>query len=61
MENDEKLISFLIKWGKKHNFMLVLPNNIKDDENIDFININLKTKKIYFGDLEITKPLTDVG
>ena len=54
-----ELLDFLIKWGKQNNFKFVLPSG--DDKMIDFININLKTSTIYADELDIDKPLTEVG
>jgi len=56
----ENLFNFLITWAGKNNFGIVLPNE-SIDKNIDFININLKTKIIYFDELNIIEPLTEVG
>jgi len=55
----EELLEFLIKWGKKNDFEFILPTD--DEKNIDFICVNLKTQKIYADELDINKPLTEVG
>jgi len=52
---EDKLISFLIKWAKENECSIVLPND--GDKDIDFININLKTKTLYFGELDINEDL----
>jgi len=54
------LVEFLLDWGKENDFSFVLANK-DDDKNIDFININLKTKTIYIDELNIIEPLTEVG
>ena len=54
----EKLLSFLIKWAKNNDFEIIVST---DDKEIDFVNINLKTKKIYFDELDIKDDLTEVG
>ena len=56
----EDLFKFLVDWAGKNDFGIVVPNN-DDDKNIDFININLKTKMIYFDELDINDALTEVG
>lgn len=56
----EELINFVIKWAAENNYSIVVPND-KDDEDLDFITINSKTNTIYFGDLNVESPLTDVG
>jgi len=62
MEENEMdvLVEFLLDWGKENDFSFVLANK-DDDKNIDFININLKTKTIYIDELNIIEPLTEVG
>ena len=55
----DELFEFLVSWGKKNDFQFILPSN--DEANIDFININLKTQKIYADELDINEPLTEVG
>ena len=59
LKNMEELLEFLIKWGKKNDFEFILPTD--DEKNIDFICVNLKTQKIYADELDINKPLTEVG
>lgn len=54
------LTDFLLDWSKANDFSIVLPN-CDGDKIIDFININLKTKTIYVGELGINEPLTEVG
>jgi len=54
---DDKLISFLLDWSKNNDYQIVLPND--GDKDIDFININLKTKTLYFGELGINDNLID--
>lgn len=56
----EELINFVIKWAAENNYSIVVPKD-KDDEDLDFITINSKTNTIYFGDLNVESPLTDVG
>jgi hypothetical protein len=55
----DELLKFLIDWGKKNDFQFILPSN--EEANIDFININLKTQKIYADELDVNEPLTEVG
>ena len=58
-EEIEELMNILIGWSAKHGYKLIVP---RDDESfIDFININLHTKSVYFESLDIKEPLTDVG
>ena len=60
-ENEmEILVDFLLTWGKENDFKFILPNG-DEDKNIDYININLKTKTIYIDELDINEPLTEVG
>jgi hypothetical protein len=60
MNEMDVLVEFLLDWGKENDFSFVLANK-DDDKNIDFININLKTKTIYIDELNIIEPLTEVG
>lgn len=55
----DELVEFLLAWGKENDFSFILPNDNEDNE-IDFININLKTKVIYIDELGIDMPLTEV-
>jgi hypothetical protein len=55
------LTDFLLDWSKANDFSIVLPNCDDEDKIIDFININLKTKTIYIGELGIEELLTEVG
>jgi len=60
-ENEmEILVDFLLTWGKENDFQFIIPNG-EEDKNIDYININLKTKTIYIDELDINEPLTEVG
>jgi hypothetical protein len=57
----DELFDFLIEWAKKNNFSIVVPSDEEIDKDIDFININLKTKTVYADELNIIEPLTEVG
>lgn len=59
MNDCEELVKFLSKWGIKHGYSIVTPNN--EDAEIDYFNINLNTKTIYIGELGINESLTEVG
>lgn len=53
----EELFDFLIPWAAKNNYKIIMPAEDKDDVEIDFININDKTKSIYIGDLGLEKEI----
>lgn len=58
----DELMDALLLFAKKCNYSIVTPNsNVDDEDEIDFININLRTNTIYFTTLDIDKPLTEVG
>ena len=59
MDDCDELVKFLSKWGIKHGYDIVTPNN--DEAEIDYFNINLNTKTIYIGELGIDEALTEVG
>ena len=50
------LIQNILVWAKKNKFSITMPDN-PTKESIDFININLKNKTIYVGDMGIDKEL----
>lgn len=52
----DDLIKYIVDWARKNEFDFII-NCENDNEEIDFININLNTKTIYVGDLNITEPL----
>lgn len=58
-EQLDKLVMFLSKWGIDNDYNIITPND--GELEVDFININFNTNKIYFGSLAIDDPLTDVG
>ena len=58
-EQLDKLVMFLSKWGIDNDYNIITPND--EELEVDFININFNTNKIYFGSLAIDDPLTDVG
>lgn len=58
-EQLDKLVMFLSKWGIDNDYNIITPND--EELEVDFININFNTNKIYFGSLSIDDPLTDVG
>lgn len=55
MKDVEELVMFLSEWGKKYNYSIIISNN--DEEIINYININLSTKKIYIDSLENNEPI----
>lgn len=57
----EKLFQYLLDWSADNGFNIIIPNEMHDDKVIDFININLKKRTVYLGDLDIEESLTDVG
>lgn len=54
----KELINFLIPWAKKEGYDISLDYQDPDKE-IDFININNKTRKVYFGDLDIENEIAE--
>ena len=58
-EEYDVLFSFLAEWAELYEYEVILPSD--DEKNIDFININFQTKKLYADELNINEPLTEVG
>lgn len=52
----EKLIEFLMNWADEKDFQFSV-NTSDEEKEIDFININIKTKTIYIGELDINEEL----
>lgn len=53
----EELFNFLIPWAANNNYKIIMPEKSEDDIEIDFININDRTKSIYIGNLGLEKEI----
>jgi hypothetical protein len=58
VDEGSKLIELLCVWGKRNGFKFIAP--VKD-RDVDFININLKTRTIYVDCLNVDENLTIIG
>ena len=54
----DDLLKFLSQWGIRNKFKFILPKS--DKTELDFININLKTRSIYVDELDIDKEIIDM-
>ena len=52
------LLKFLSQWGIRNQFNFILPKS--DETELDFININLKTRSIFVDELNIDKEIIDI-
>jgi len=58
--DEREIIGKIIEFGAANNYEIIFENT-DDDATVDFININLKSNKIYIGELNVDEDLTDVG
>lgn len=49
----DELLKFISNWGAENKFKFILPKD--GEKNIDFININFKTKTIFVDEINITE------
>jgi hypothetical protein len=52
---EKELILEVVNLAKKYNLEIVIPQGV--DVEIDFININLKTKQVLFDELDINEKI----
>ena len=54
---EEKLLAGLAAFCKENGYEIVIPDD-KDEEEIDFVNLNFKKRSMYVGSLDIDSNLT---
>jgi hypothetical protein len=56
----EEIFENIIKFARDNDYDIVISDN-NEEGDIDFININIKKKTVYMGELDVTDDLTPVG
>jgi len=50
MDPEEQIIKTIAKWAMDNGFEIIVP---KDEAEIDFVNVNFRSKQIYVGNMNI--------